>query len=453
VGAGIGFLIWRGSTSRTLALWGAPWLTQKQWRSAVETASLLWCLAAIHEAGVSAFRRSYDDFWIANEQTDGRLVVCSFLSAWIAVVKWTALSAVSLGFEFLGLAFALDSLGGFVPEPVRSNPIVVALTVSALGLVAGYWGLFVVFDEKDPRSWVRLRMVVPKGANRSWEADVPRWLAEEERQAQARGDAEQRARAEAELKGQEHEREARERLAQERERLRAELERTEAERRARAEAEFKRQEQEREARERLTQERERLRAELERTEAERRARAEAQARRRKEEEARAREQARRRQEEEESRNRGDAVAQAFAFLGLEPTVGFRQVQNRFRRRALELHPDRNGARVEWANGEMVTLNLHMDTLRRFFAEESRAREKAGRRQEEEERRSKRDAVAQAFAFFGLEPTVGFREVQNQFRRRVRELRAAGHRAGVDFGDEMRTLRLHMGTLRRFFRGE
>src|SRR5262249_49061444 len=161
--------------------------------------------------------------------------------------------------------------------------------------------------------------------------------------------------------------------------------------------------------------RERLRGELERKEAERRARAEEQARRREEEAARAREQARRHQEEEERRSQGDAVARAFAFLGLEPSVGFREVKERFRRRALELHPDRNQARVKWANDEMVTLNLHMDTLRRFFAEESRAREQGRRGQEDDESRGKREAVAQAFAFLGLEPTVSFLEVHNQFR--------------------------------------
>jgi hypothetical protein len=448
----VALFTWHASKTPAPAWWIEQGLTPGRWRGAFQIVAVVWVLALIHEAGVSVFRRPYDDFWIANEEADGRLEVCSLPVAWRAVVNWLGTSvAVALpacfawGLLLLGIS---QLLGGPPPSLSSGIPFMLLMyVVPCLG--AGLCSTAMLFNNANKLQY--LRMVVPDGTNQSWREDVPRWVAEEEQRAQARRDAEQRARAQAEFERQEQEQQARERLAHERERIRAELERTEAERRARAQAEFEQQEQERHARERLARERERIRAELRRTEAERRARAEAQDRRRKEEEARAREQARRRQEEEESRSKRDAVGQAFVFLGLEPTVSFQEVQNRFRRRALELHPDRNQARVKWANDEMVTLNLHMDTLRRFFAEESRAREQARRGQEDDESRSKREAVAQAFAFLGLEPTVSFLEVHRQFLRRVRELRAAKKSAGVEwFTNEMRTLRLHKDTLKRFY---
>jgi hypothetical protein len=336
VGAGVGFVILRASTGHALAWWLANGWTQDQWRGATQIAALLWGLATTHEASVSVFRRPYDDFWIGNERTDGRLVFCSLKVAWIAVATWAFSSVLFWGAELLGLILTLGKLGSVVPESVQSDPVIAGLTISALGLVAGYGALNVLFwDEysvgNDPKNRVRLRMIVPDGVDRSWRGDVPRWVAEEERRAQVRADAERDAGA-------------------------------------KADSERHHVEQERLARERLDQERERLRAELKHKEAERRARVEADTRRREQEEARAREEAKQRQEEEERTEKREAVAQAFAFLGLQPTISFQDVKDRFRRRALELHPDRNRDRVKWATGEMATLNLHMDTLRRFFRE-------------------------------------------------------------------------------------
>ena len=79
-------------------------------------------------------------------------------------------------------------------------------------------------------------------------------------------------------------------------------------------------------------------------------------------------------------------------LGVEPNAPFEQVKKAYRRKALEVHPDKNPHNVEKATEQFQTLQTAFAAYCR--AEEKRNQEEEGQRAQREQEREWRQKKAQ-----------------------------------------------------------